>query len=166
MQIMFLKFPTTGRIQKCLSQLQNILDFSPLKEWEVLRNKCLYLEQYGIVCKKFQKVQPEAFLKSFSFSYYFYHRPNFYLSRPTYLSQLPHLNCVSSTRVTEPLQKSVFTWRDRQLWVKCFCQKYRNEAKLQKTRKILYPVLWNFWTTMGKLHLWVADRAVIYFLIS
>ena len=61
-----------------------------------------------LAAKSYKECTLNDFWQVFSFFYSVQNRPNFYFYLPTLLSELIHMSCVSSVRVTEPLVRSVF----------------------------------------------------------
>ena len=76
---------------------------------QFLRRKCFYLRRSGISCKKFERGHPEQFLVNFQFFEELYYR-NLYFLSPTLLPKLGQINWAFSERMTNVLEKSVFTW--------------------------------------------------------
>ena len=85
---------------------------------QVLTDKYLYLERFGIGSKTFQKVHLEPFWQVFGFNQSVYYRANFYFCWRTLLSESIHTNCVSSKSMTESLEIKLFIWNDLALSTK------------------------------------------------
>ena len=64
---------------------------------QCLREECLYLKEFGISCRKFEKVYPKWFLTNFQFLEEFQYRS----------SEL----CLIE-RVTNMLERNIFTWNN------------------------------------------------------